>query len=70
MISESGSLVNHLLLQLPFFLSFVPFMSFLFRLFRNRLRAGRLSGAAGILRPETRTAHLARLAERALQLEP
>ena len=29
---ESGSPFNHLPLQLSFFLSFVPFMSFLFRL--------------------------------------
>ena len=42
-ISASGSLFNHLLLQ--FFLPFVPFMSFLFRLFRNRPSAGVESSA-------------------------
>ena len=35
-ISESGSLFNHLLLKMQFFMSFVPFMLFLFRLLESQ----------------------------------
>ena len=41
-ISESGSLFNHLLLKVQFFMSFVPFMLFLFRLLERQASIGAL----------------------------
>jgi hypothetical protein len=40
LISESGSPFNPLLLKLPFFMPFVPFMLFLFRLLESQTTSG------------------------------